>query len=191
MPYSPVIAMLTIIATITTTKNTVVPESSIDAIRRPGCTLTMRVACTAAGSSSGEKSSPTRSCSTPFESRRAVSSSSCAPEASTRMRCRRSSAARAPRYASCTLASLPAWAISSFAVPKIRGTTGREMLMPWIRSSRALRWLRNSTPERTSTTSPVTRNSCIRQDTVKSPKSTSRSTTTPSSTQPTAPCSQT
>ncbi len=49
-----------------------------------------------------------------------------------------------------------------------------------------LRWLRNSTPERTSTTSPVTRNSCIRQDTVKSPKTTAGHDH-PEHTQPTAP----
>ena len=103
------------------------------------------------------------------------------------MSARRPSASAEPRYASCTFADWPATDTSSFAVPKSRAKTGRVTLMPWIRSSRALRCERNTMPLRTSTASCVTRKVCMRHDNQK-PKITRRMTTaTPPSAQPTRP----
>ena len=83
--------------------------------------------------------------------------------------CRRAARRRAPtrgtRAARC--ADCPATDTSSFAVPNSRAKSGRLTLMPWMRSSRALRCERNRMPLRTSTASCVMRKVCMRHDSQK------------------------
>ena len=77
---------------------------------------------------------------------------------------RSASASCDDRYDSCTFASCPATLTSSFAAPKTRAMTGRTTLMPWMRSSRALRCVRNRMPLRTSTASSLMRKLCMRHE---------------------------
>ena len=74
------------------------------------------------------------------------------------MSARTSSALVVERYSSLTFASRPAPTTSSLAMPASRAIIGRVRLTPCTRSSGARRWVRKSTPERTSTSSPVMRN---------------------------------
>ena len=104
------------------------------------------------------------------------------------MSARSPSASADPRYDELHVRRLPGHAISSFAAPNSRAKNGRVMLMPWMRSSRARRCVRNRMPLRTSTASWVMRNVCMRHDSQKPMTSATISSATPAIAHPTSPC---
>ena len=170
---SPVITTDTTTAAAMARIMNVEPLSRIEPIRRPGCICTTDSGSASFGSSSGASSSLARCAITPepgmtcAPAAGAAGDACCEPDARRRISRRSASACAEPRYASGTFASCPATLISSFAAPNSRAKNGRMMLMPWMRSSRPRRCVRNTTPLFTSTSSSVMRNVCMRHETVK------------------------
>ena len=137
-------------------QNRVKPLSRIEPISRPRWIFTTDSGGAASGSSSGARNSLTRSRANPQAARRSpragagppwgTGPGAAAARGASRLARTRGAGCPAglirrlePRYARCTFASWPAWLISIFAAPKRRAKNGRTMLMPWMRSSRALR----------------------------------------------------
>ncbi|OUE28934.1 hypothetical protein BFL36_00265 [Clavibacter michiganensis] len=155
--------------TTNSTSTTVGPESSTAPMRRGIGIRTTDCGGATSGSSSGARRSSTREPTKPRAGAAAragadPAASARAPDASRSTRSRNASASRERRYCSGRFASLPATWISSLAAPMSRARRGRTMLTPWIRSSRARRFVRDRMPLRTSTVSSVTRNVCMRHD---------------------------